>query len=53
MTVLMLKLINYYKNTDDIVFIININDYKWKAVLIQYAADLKWKWHLIRYESEI
>ena len=38
---LMLKSINYHKSADDIVFIININDYEWKTVLMQYAADLK------------
>ena len=52
-TVPALKSINYYKNADDIIFIINVSDYRWKAVLMQYAAGLKQKWHPIRYESRV
>ena len=52
-TVLMLKLINYHEDADDIVLAVNVNDYKWEAVLMQYAAELNWKWHSIRYESRI
>ena len=52
-TVSVLKLINYYKNADDIVFAVNISDYEWKAVLMQCAAGSNQKWHPIRYESEV
>ena len=33
-----LKSINYYKNADDIVLVIDVNDYGWGIVLMQYAA---------------
>ena len=52
-TVLTLKLIDYYENADDIVLVININDYKWGMVLIQCAADSKQKQYPIRYESGV
>ena len=53
MTVLILKLIDYYKNVNNIVFIVNINNYKWKVVLMQYTADSKQKWHFIKYKSKV
>ena len=53
MTASALKSINYYKDADDIIFAVNINNYKWGAVLMQYAAKSNWKQHPIRYESEV
>ena len=52
-TALTLKLINYYKGADDIIFAVDINDYKWKTVLIQYTADSKQKQHSIKYENRV
>ena len=53
MIVLALKSINYHEGADDIVFAVDINGYKWGAVLMQYTADSKQKQHPIRYESGI
>ena len=38
---LALKSIDYYKDAGDIVLVIDVNDYEWGAVLMQYAAGLK------------
>ena len=53
MTVWALKSINYHEDADDIIFVIDVNDYRWKAVLMQYTAGLKQKQHSIKYESEV
>ena len=50
---LTLKSNNYYKNADDIVLAVDVNNYEWEVVLMQYAAGLKQKWHPIRYESGV
>ena len=48
-----LKSIDYHKHAGDIVLAVDISDYEWGVVLIQYAAGLKQKQHLIRYESRV
>ena len=48
-----LKSINYHKGANDIVLVINVNNYEWRAVLMQYAVDSKQKWHFIRYKSRV
>ena len=52
-TALALKSINYHKDADDIVFVIDANNHGWKAVLMQCAAGSKQKQHSIRYESRV
>ena len=42
-TVPALKSINYYEGAGDIVLAVDINSHRWRAVLMQYAADSKQK----------
>ena len=52
-TALALKLINYYENAGDIVFVIDVSSYRWGTVLMQYTVELNQKQYSIRYKSEV
>ena len=61
MNVLKLKLIsvsvltflNYFKEVDMIILVVNVNNNDWSAVLMQILKNLKWLKYIIRFKNDV